>query len=278
MADVTVIIPSELQPLLNQMNLVRKVQTPVNGFFFEKWAGSSRTSEGNCQPISLNTVLNGTRENNRPIRLSGGVRGCTESGVNTKDEATTAFSFYYYVLKRHLEPGWRYSFACNEFLRGRVKLSTLITSNGFFASPDDKTFSAAINIKRYVTVIDGDNNVLFINQEIVNDISAGNSGTQSGFIGETIDIDIDLNNFLTSQFAVSGDSDIIFRFDYVFTLRAKGSLNFVKFSSFNSDNGRFELNNRNLIITPDPDNLFNIDGTFFPGLVSKPVKLVLLPI
>ncbi len=234
---------------------------PFEATFVERSAESSEIiAEGGCGGQDFGVDLRGPDANTPNSRVSGTVEGCTTGrflffgGVNTQGSGTGAISFFYAVPASRLMRA-TYSFTSDERLQGRASLSTLITINGSFLSSAEKDFFATVGLTRLVRVFDGDSVVLSLTESVVSDSSGGNSDSDA-FLGETVNIEIDVNEFLTSQFAVSGDNDLVIRFDYLFSASGKGSLNSTTFSG-PGGNGAFSVRNRGVTLQINLTSLFS---------------------
>jgi hypothetical protein len=233
---------------------------PVSATFVDHHAESSRViASGPCQAHAF-SVDPGNPEANQDSLIVGTCEGCTENtfglgpiqfgGENTTGTATGAFSFFYAVPADRLLQA-TYSFTTTERLRGRARIETLSTLNGPFTTTAERDFSASVDIRRVVRVLDGDQTVLSIDDNIGSFSSQGNADDDN-FIGESQNINVDISSpaFVTSQFAVSGTNDLIIQFHYIFSARAKGSLNQVIFTGPNGQ-GSFSVRNRGVVITAD---------------------------
>lgn len=231
-----------------------QLRQPVAATFVDHHAESSRIiASGPCEPHAF-SVSPGDPITHNDSLIIGTCEGCTQNtfglgpiqfgGENTQGRADGAFSFFYAVPANRLLPA-TYSFDTTERLRGRVRLETLITLNGPFTTTEERDFFALMNIRRLVKIFDGNQMVLSLEQNIA---SFGSSGNADGeFLGLSQNINIDISSFLTSQFAVSAENDLIIQFDYLFSAQAKGSLNLVVFTGPNGHNS-FSVRNRGVVI------------------------------
>jgi len=252
------IIPFDLQGLERFLSLIQ----PFEATFVERSAESSQTiAEGGCGGQDFTVDLRGSGGNAPDSRIRGTVEGCTTGrflffgGANTQGSGTAAISFFYGVPASRLLAG-TYSFSADERLSGRIRLSTLTTINGSFASAAEKDFFANVNVQRFVTILDGDSTVLSLNETVASDSSGGNSDSDD-FLGERRDTTVDVDTFLTSQFGVTGHNDLVVRFDYVFSASAKGSLNNVLFSAAGGG-GSFSIRNRSVTLQLDVSSILRL--------------------
>jgi hypothetical protein len=233
---------------------LQKLRPFAATFVLRSGESSKIVAEGPCDSPTFRVTLGGPSVNTTDSTVDGTVEGCTTGrflifgGANTRGTASGALSFFYAVPADRLVRG-SYSFTADERLSGRVRLETLITINGGLVSEAERDFFASFLIRRRVTAFDGDQQILTIDEQVVGGSSAGNSDSDD-FLGETVNTNIDVNAFLSSQFAVSGDNDLVIRFDYIFSADAKGSLNRVIFSGAGG-NGAFGVRNRGVTLQAD---------------------------
>ncbi len=250
------VLPIDIQGFLERLR-------PVAATFVDRQGESSKIiASGPCDPSTFTVSLGNPDINTSDTTLSGTCEGCTTSridilflefgGANTQGSTTGAVSFFYAVPTKRLFAA-TYSFSADESLVGRVRLETLTTLNGPFTSHEERNFFASIVIQRIVRVFDGEQTVLSLTEEIGSFASTGSSDNE--FLGESQNINIDVTSLLFSQFAISGQNDLIIRFDYVFSAQAKGSDNRVIFSGVNGS-GAFAVRNRAVTLQVNFASLF----------------------
>jgi hypothetical protein len=259
-----------MQSLLPQrpeyfFEILQRLRQPFAATFVERRGETSRViAPGPCETPAFRLDIRDPNVNTPASRLVGTCAGCTENtfgigplqfgGENTQATATAAISVFYAVPASRVHR-LNYSFSVDERLLGRIRLNTIITLNRPFTTTEERDFSATVNIRRLVRIFDGNQMALSIDEEILSESSSGNSPADgnfdSAFLGveRIFNIDVPSTSFplLTAEFAVSGDNDLIIRFDYVFDARAKGKTNLVTFTGEFGQN-QFVVRNRDVIL------------------------------
>ena len=237
-----------------------KLTTPLSATFVDRSAQSSKiVAEGNCASPTFAVNLNNPNSNSTRSSVVGNCEGCTTGqfliwgGANTQGSTTGAVSFFYAVPANRLVSA-TYSLTTIEELTGRVRLESLFTFNGPLVSPTERNFSASFDINRQVNVLDGAHPVLSIVDHIGSGSSGGNSNSDS-FIGASVNNFFELTSFITSEFAVSGDNDLVLRFDYIFTANAQGDSNRVIFSGLDGT-GSFTVRNQGVTLQGNIASMF----------------------
>ncbi|HEV8344764.1 MAG TPA: hypothetical protein VGR30_20585 [Candidatus Binatia bacterium] len=245
------------------LDFLQKLRPFAATFVTRSGESSKIVAEGACDRPTFQVALGGPTINTTNSTVDGTVEGCTTGrflffgGANTRGSVTGAISFFYAVPANRLLRT-TYIFTADERLLGRVRLETLITINGGLVSEAERDFFASFLIRRRLTAFDGDQQVLTIDEQVASENSGGNSDSDD-FLGETVNTNIDVNAFLSSEFAVSGDNDLVIRFDYIFSADAKGSLNRVIFSG-PGGNGAFSVRNRGITLQVKPFSFFPFAG------------------
>jgi hypothetical protein len=243
----------------------------IDATFVERSEDSSLDAgiTGECHFVRPVIDLGNPSTNANPSRLKGRIEGCATSvpifggaNENTMTNWSARISYSYAVPVASLNPKGLifsrvFTFRTNESLSGFVTLQTRRTFNPWWVAHADTDFGAFLFITRKVKVFDNGNPVpvLSIDQEILraerfdNDADIERMDFAAGIERSARDFNftIDFNNFLTSEFAVSGLGDLVILFDYEFAVRAKGFDNFVQFGNSRGQQG-IRIGNSGLVI------------------------------